>query len=106
MRRAELDAFLQRILDESPSASDINFTVGKPPQVEVDGLLRPACLDFGIRTLTPFHTETIALNLVGNDRRGIQHLLNRVHATFPTTFPAARVSASTYFLSAGPTRSP
>jgi twitching motility protein PilT len=77
MRRTDLDAFLQRILDESPSASDINFTVGKPPQVEVDGLLRPACLDLGIRTLTPFHTETIALNLVGNDRRGVRHLLTQ-----------------------------
>ncbi|MGA2400993.1 MAG: PilT/PilU family type 4a pilus ATPase [Syntrophobacteraceae bacterium] len=75
MRRAELDSFLLRILDENPSASDVNFTVGKPPQVEVDGLLKPACMDFGIRTLTPFHTETIALNLVGNDRRGVQHLL-------------------------------
>ncbi len=75
MRRAELDAFLSAILDENPRASDINFTVGKPPQVEVDGLLKPACLDFGIQKLTPFHTETIALNLVGNDRRGINHLL-------------------------------
>ncbi|MFZ0928237.1 MAG: PilT/PilU family type 4a pilus ATPase [Syntrophobacteraceae bacterium] len=75
MRRAELDDYLLHILDENPKASDINFTVGKPPQVEVDGLLRPAYMDFGIRVLKPFHTETIALNLVGNDRRGIQHLL-------------------------------
>ncbi len=75
MRRAEFDEFLLRILDENPSASDINFTVGKSPQVEVDGLLQPACLDYGIRMLTPFHTETMALNLVGNDRRGIQNLL-------------------------------
>ncbi len=75
MRRAEFDEFLLRILDENPSASDINFTVGKSPQVEVDGLLKPACLDYGIRMLTPFHTETMALNLVGNDRRGIQNLL-------------------------------
>jgi twitching motility protein PilT len=75
MRRAELDEFLLCILDENPNASDINFTVGKPPQVEVDGLLKPAYMDFGIRMLTPFHTETIALNLAGNDRRGIQHIL-------------------------------
>jgi twitching motility protein PilT len=75
MRRAELDSFLLAILDEYPTASDINFTVGKPPQVELDGLLKPAGRDFGIPTLTPFHTETIALNLVGNDRRGINHLL-------------------------------
>ena len=75
MRRAELDAFLLRILDENPNASDINFTVGKAPQVEVDGLLKPTCMDYGIRMLTPFHTETIALNLIGNDRRGVQNLL-------------------------------
>ncbi len=77
MRRAELDAFLTRILDENPRASDVNFTVGKPPQVELDGLLKPTCLDFGIHKLTPFHTETIALNLVGGDRRGISHLLTQ-----------------------------
>ncbi|MFZ2448160.1 MAG: PilT/PilU family type 4a pilus ATPase [Syntrophobacteraceae bacterium] len=77
MRRAELDAFLTRILDENPRASDINFTVGKPPQVEVDGLLKPAYMDFGIQKLSPFHTETIALNLVGSDRRGISHLLGQ-----------------------------
>ncbi|MHC1727914.1 MAG: type IV pilus twitching motility protein PilT [Syntrophobacteraceae bacterium] len=75
MRHAELDALLTQILDENPKASDVNFTVGKPPQVEVDGLLKPACPSFGIQKLTPFHTETIAMNMVGNDRRGIQHLL-------------------------------
>lgn len=75
MRHAELDALLTMILDENPRASDVNFTVGKPPQVEVDGLLKSACPEFGIQKLTPFHTETIAMNMVGNDRRGIQHLL-------------------------------
>lgn len=75
MRRPELDTLLTQILDENPSASDINFTVGKPPQAEVDGLLKPACPDFEVQKLTPFHTETIALNLVGTDRRGIQQLL-------------------------------
>ncbi len=76
MRRAELDGLLLSILDENPTASDINFTVGKPMQVEVDGLLRPTCENFGIGVLTPFHTETIAMNLVGKDIRGIRHLLN------------------------------
>lgn len=75
MRKAELDAFLARILDENPRASDINFTVGKPPQAEVDGLLKPTCLDLGITKLTPFHTETIVLNMIGTDRRGIEQLL-------------------------------
>ncbi len=76
MRQIELDGLLLGILDENPTASDINFTVGKPLQVEVDGLLKPACSSFGIDVLSPFHTETIALNLVGKDSRGIRHLLN------------------------------
>ena len=76
MRRAELDGLLLNILDEAPTASDINFTVGKPMQVEVDGLLKPVCTNLGISALTPFHTETLALSLVGEDSRGIRHLLN------------------------------
>ena len=76
MRQKELDELLTGILDENPTASDINFTVGKPMQVEVDGLLRQVCKNFGINTLTPFHTETIAMNLVGGDIRGIRQLLN------------------------------
>jgi twitching motility protein PilT len=76
VRRRELDHFLTRILEENPKLSDINFTVGKPPQAEVDGQLRPIAKEYGIATLTPFHTETIALNLVGSDQRGVHHLLN------------------------------
>ncbi|MCE5333798.1 MAG: PilT/PilU family type 4a pilus ATPase [Desulfobacteraceae bacterium] len=75
MRKAELDALFTRMLDENPRASDINFTVGKPPQAEVDGLLKPACKDLGVQNLTPFHTETIVLNMIGTDRRAIQQLL-------------------------------
>ena len=106
MRRAELDAFLLSILDETPSASDINFTVGKPLQVEVDGLLKPACTDLGINALTPFHTETMALNLVGKTAGESSTSSTRDRATFPTTSPAGRGFASIYFLSAAPTRSP
>ena len=76
MRRAELDALLTNILDEYPKTSDINFTVGKPPQAEVDGQLGPVARQYGIEKLTPFHTEMIMLNLAGADRRNIEHLLN------------------------------
>ena len=75
MRQKELDDLLTRILDERPQLSDINFTAGKPPQAEVDGVLLPVCEDLGLPELTPFQTETIALNLLGKDRRNIQHLL-------------------------------
>jgi twitching motility protein PilT len=76
MQKKELDLILNAILDEYPHLSDINFTVGKPPQSEVDGQLVPVCSDLGLGELTPFHTEMIMLNLAGKDRRNIQNLLN------------------------------
>jgi twitching motility protein PilT len=66
---------LSRILEENPQASDINFTVGKPLQAEVDGQLKVVCRNLGIEKLTPYHTEMLALNLAGGDRRSVQHLL-------------------------------
>lgn len=75
MTRKEFDFILTRMLDEDPRLSDINFTVGKPLQAEVDGLLKPVCQDLGIGNLTAFHTEMMMLNLAGKDRRSIQQLL-------------------------------
>jgi twitching motility protein PilT len=75
MKRKELDYILTRMLQEYPALSDCNFTVGKPLQVEVDGILRPACQELGIDRLKPFQTEMVAMNLIGGDRRSIQHLL-------------------------------
>ncbi|GKT06820.1 type IV pilus twitching motility protein PilT [Desulforhabdus sp. TSK] len=77
MRRPELDYLLSRILEENPRTSDINFTVGKSLQAEVDGQLKGVCHDLGIDKLTPYHTEMVALNLMGGDRRSVQHLLTR-----------------------------
>ena len=71
-----MDFFLTRILNEYPQLSDINFTVGKPPQAEVDGVLRPVCQDLGIQKITPYHTEMLMINLAGGDRRCVQLLLN------------------------------
>ncbi len=75
MKRKELDYILTRMLQEYPALSDCNFTVGKPLQVEVDGILRPACQELGIDRLKPFQTEMVAMNLIGGDRRNIQQLL-------------------------------
>jgi len=75
MRKKEMDDLLTHILDEHPQLSDINFTVGKPPQAEVDGELVTVCLDLNLPELMPFHTEMLVLNLIGKDRRNIEHLL-------------------------------
>lgn len=76
MKRKELDTILLRILAEHPSLSDINFTVGKSMQAEVDGVLQPACRGWEIEVLSPYHTENLALALIGSNRRHIDYLLS------------------------------
>ena len=71
----EVDVILNFILDHYPSVSDINITVGKPLQVEVDGELVAVTLANPIAALTPFQTETFALQLLRNDRRATRLLL-------------------------------
>ncbi|MBN2506557.1 MAG: PilT/PilU family type 4a pilus ATPase [Verrucomicrobia bacterium] len=75
MRRNELEYILGTLLDFDKDVSDINFTVDKPPQVEVSGVLTPVPLNPAIERLTPFQTETIALNIIGNNPRLIDDLL-------------------------------
>ena len=75
MRRNELDYILNTLLDFNREVSDIIFTVDKPPQVEVSGeLFSVPCLP-PIEKLTPFHTETIAFNLIGGSQRLTEELL-------------------------------
>lgn len=75
MRRLELDYLLECMLAMGNDVSDLNFTVDKPPQVEVNGVLIPVAIDPPITSLTPFQTELVALNLIGGNRRLTQDLL-------------------------------
>ncbi|ABC76731.1 pili retraction protein [Syntrophus aciditrophicus SB] len=69
MRRQELDYILTKMLDAYDNVSDLNMTVGKPFQVESSGQLTAVDFDPPCEKLTPFQTETIALNLINGDRR-------------------------------------
>ena len=75
MRRPELDKILGAMLASQPEVSDVLFTVDRPPQVESYGALKPVILDPPIEKLTSFQTETIALNLVGDNLQHVEHLL-------------------------------
>jgi len=77
MKRAELDAILTSMLEVSPGISDINFTVGRPPQVEAFGVLKIADVPPHVHRLTPFQTERIALNLIGGEKRLFRELAVR-----------------------------
>lgn len=75
MRKAEVDYLLRRMLESHDRVSDLNFSVAKPPQVEVAGELTPVGIDPRLERLTPFQTETLALHLMQGDRRLAQLLI-------------------------------
>lgn len=77
MRRPELDHVLGMMLDSQPEVSDLLFTVEKPMQVESFGELKPVACDPPIEKLTPFQTETIAFNLIGDNPWHLGDLLRR-----------------------------
>jgi twitching motility protein PilT len=77
MRRPELDLILSTMLESQPEVSDLLFTVNKPLQVESYGELQRVQFDPPIEGLTPFQTETIALNLIGENHWHAEDLLRR-----------------------------
>ena len=74
MRRIELDTILKTMLDSHTGISDLLFCVGRPLQVEVFGVLKDVPMN-NLARLTSYHTEQIALALVGDDRRLIRELM-------------------------------
>jgi twitching motility protein PilT len=75
VRKADIDYLLRRMLESYDNVSDLNFSVAKPPQVEVSGELTPVGIDARLERLTPFQTETLALHLMQCDRRLLQLLI-------------------------------
>ncbi|MGD2098262.1 MAG: PilT/PilU family type 4a pilus ATPase [Desulfobacterales bacterium] len=75
MKKQEIDHLLVKMLDYHRDVSDLNFTVGKPMQVESAGELIPVDFKPTFKALTPFQTEVIAMNLINQDRRLTHALL-------------------------------
>jgi len=65
------------MLDSQPEVSDLLFTVDKPPQVESFGDLKPVLLEPPVEKLTPFQTEMVALNIIGENHWLLEDLLRR-----------------------------
>jgi twitching motility protein PilT len=75
MKNFNLDAILEAMLKVSDRVSDLNFSVGRAPQVEVDGQLVPVTFP-GLPRLTPFQTEIIAMQMLRGDRELTRTLIN------------------------------
>jgi twitching motility protein PilT len=63
----DVDPLLETMLDAAPGISDLNISVGRPPQVEVDGQLRGVPFA-GIEKLSPYHTEQVVMRLLAGKR--------------------------------------
>ncbi len=75
MQQAQIDYILTKMLESHGNVSDLNITTGKPFQVESSGQLVPVNFAPNISELTPFQTESFALNLIQSDRRLTEILL-------------------------------
>ncbi|HEV2914933.1 MAG TPA: PilT/PilU family type 4a pilus ATPase [Pyrinomonadaceae bacterium] len=64
---------LQRMLGVSDKVSDLIFSPGRPPQVELVGKLQPVVTP-GLEKLTPAHTASIAKLLIGNHQQAALNL--------------------------------
>jgi twitching motility protein PilT len=59
----DLPPIIERMLLVSDKISDLNFSVGQHPQVEINGILTPV-QPLGMQKLSPYQTEIIALTLL------------------------------------------
>ncbi|HWS53740.1 MAG TPA: PilT/PilU family type 4a pilus ATPase [Pyrinomonadaceae bacterium] len=63
MRYFDLPPIIERMLTVSDKISDLNFSVGQAPQVEINGKLTPV-QPLGLQKLSPYQTEIIAMTLL------------------------------------------
>jgi twitching motility protein PilT len=64
---------LQRMLSVNDKVSDLIFSPGRPPQIELVGKLQPVHIP-GLEKLTPAHTAGISKVIIGNHQQATQNL--------------------------------
>ena len=70
----DLPPILEKMLQVADNISDLNFSVGRPPQVEINGKLTPVEIK-GLRTLTPYQTEVVAMALLEGNADAARKLI-------------------------------
>lgn len=77
---------IQQMLSVSPKISDLIFSPGRPPQVELIGKLTPVNIP-GMEMLTPAHTAGIAKALIGENKAARQSLEDNGSADVSFSLP-------------------
>ena len=91
-------AVLVAMLKTSPKISDLFFTPGKPPLVEISGKLAPAGT---ARALTVEDTRRIASDLIGNNQHAIENLKERGSCDVSYSLPGANRFRVNVFMQRG-----
>ena len=73
MSLLDIVPIIEQMLSTADHISDLNFSAGQKPQVEVNGSLVQIS-PFGIGKLTPFQTELIAMTLLKNNPEAAMQL--------------------------------
>jgi twitching motility protein PilT len=87
MKYFDLPPVIEQMLQVSEDISDLNFSVGQPPQVEVNGRLRPV-QPMGLQKLTPYQTEVIAMTLLHGNPDAAHRLAHTGSADLSYSLPS------------------
>ncbi|MET0648563.1 MAG: PilT/PilU family type 4a pilus ATPase [Pyrinomonadaceae bacterium] len=87
MKYFDLPPVIEQMLKAAEGISDLNFSVGQAPQVEVNGQLRPV-QTLGLQKLTPYQTEVIAMTLMHGNPDAAQRLVHSGSADLSYSLPS------------------
>jgi twitching motility protein PilT len=87
MKYFDLPPVIEQMLKAAEGISDLNFSVGQAPQVEVNGQLRPV-QPVGLQKLTPYQTEIIAMTLLHGNPDAAQRLAHTGSADLSYSLPS------------------
>jgi twitching motility protein PilT len=87
MKYLDLPPILERMLLVSDKISDLNFSVGQFPQVEINGKLTPV-QPLGLQRLTQYQTEVIAMTLMESNPDATQKLARTGTADLSYSVPS------------------
>lgn len=77
---------IEKMLAAGEDISDLNFSCGRPPQVERSGRLIPVKIR-GLDVLHPYHTEIMALTLLQGNEEGLERLIKTGSADISYSIP-------------------
>jgi len=83
----DLPPIIERMLLVSDKISDLNFSVGQLPQVEINGKLTPV-QPLGMQKLTPYQTEIIAMSLMQGNPDAAERLVHTGTADLSYSLPS------------------